>query len=132
LESYDVAGGFWSLGHYDAMKRKYILIALALVACLSVSAWLFCRQYPVPPWAVFRAQARINLVHPGMTETQFWNTLGLSRYEFFKDAMGSGPPRSFPMNYILGYHQILYCRWDTTQRPMVLVEARFKRHLDDN
>jgi hypothetical protein len=31
----------------------------------------------------------------------------------------------------LWYHEILFCRWDLTKRPAVLVEAHFKKHIDD-
>ena len=70
------------------------------------------------PCAVYRAHWRISLIHPGMTDEQVWETLGLSKYEFDKGVMGSGPPNDFPMNYRLWYHQILFCRWDITKRPM--------------
>ena len=79
------------------MKSKRIIIALAMILCILLSAWLFCRRYPVPPWAAYQARQRISLVHPGMTDTQFWDTLGLSKYKFYKGVMGSGNPHDYPM-----------------------------------
>ena len=120
----------FSLGHLR-MKPKRVILALALIVGVSFSAWMFCRQYPVPPWAAYQAQQRISLVHAGMTDTQFWDTLGLSRYKFYKGVMGSGRPDDFPMSYRLWYREILYCRWNLTNRPPILKQAYFVGSYDE-
>ena len=115
------------------MKMKHIIIvaALILICVISFSFWRFCERYPVPPWVAHKARQRISLVQAGMTSDQMWKILGLSHYDFFKEAEGSGPPNAFPMNYELWYGDDLYCVWDTTKQPMVVREARFKNSIYD-
>ena len=115
------------------MKMKHIIIAAALIliCVISFSFWRFCERYPVPPWVAHKARQRISLVQAGMTSDQMWKILGLSHFDFFKEAEGSGPPNAFPMNYELWYGDDLYCVWDTTKQPMVVREARFKNSIYD-
>ena len=117
-----------TLGDFAFMKTKHLIIAaVALIFVASISFWAFCRRYPVSPWAAHRARERVVLLHPGMTPDQVGETLGLSHYDFSPRGFISGPPDHMPMNYELWYHDILYCQWDMTKRPWLLVGAKFKK-----
>jgi hypothetical protein len=66
-----------------------------------------------------------------MSESQVFDTLGLSSYGFRAHVSGSGDPQSYPANYVLWPGDVLYCRWNLKSNPPVLVGARFKNSLDD-
>ena len=116
------------------MKNKRIIFRVIFYTALAIVALGVFRpfwHYKCPPWAAYRARHRINLVHPGMTDSQVFQTLGLSSYGFSAYVSGSGDPHAYPANYLLWPGDILYCRWDVWCNPPVLVEARFKNRLDD-
>ena len=108
----------------------YTVVALICVPLLLIVKPLVWR-YDRTPWAAYRAKHRVDLVHPGMTESEVFQTLGLSFYGFHAHVSGSGNPHSYPANYLLWPGVILYCRWDLTTNPPVARVVRFKQSLDD-
>jgi hypothetical protein len=66
------------------------------------------------------------MVHTGMTAPDVWKTLGLSGYGFHARTSGSGDPHGWPSNYRLWPGYTLYCCWNLTTNPPVLLEARFR------
>jgi hypothetical protein len=104
-----------------------VVVALLQLALARPAVW----PYHCTPWAAHRARQNIGLVHPGMTAPQVWETLGLSAYRFSAHVTGSGDPHGYPANYRLWPGHILYCRWNLTTNPAVLVEARFKNSIGD-
>ena len=115
--------------HTMKMKRYifYAVVGVILLLFLKPLFW----PYHCTPWAAYRARQRIDLVHPGMTESEVFQTLGLSFYRFRAHVSGSGNPHNYPANYLLWPGVILYCRWDLTTNPPVLGGAKFKYNLDD-
>jgi hypothetical protein len=83
------------------VELERLIIVLAVTGVVSLLIWQLSKPYPVPLWVAYRARQRIDLVHPGMTDAQVWETLRLSHSKFFKGAEGSGPRNNFPMNYRL-------------------------------
>jgi hypothetical protein len=111
-------------------NKRYIFYAVVGILLLLYLKPLFWR-YDCTPWAAYRARHRIDLVHPGMTESEVFQTLGLSFYGFHAHVSGSGNPHSYPANYLLWPGVILYCRWDLTTNPPIARVVRFKQSLDD-
>jgi len=117
------------------MKAKRIIIRIFLCTAIGILLFTFFApliwRYHCTPWAAYRARHRIASVRPGMADTQVWETLGLSSYRFHAHVSGSGDPDGYPANYLLWPGVILYCRWNLTTNPPVVVEARIKHSLDD-
>ncbi|MEI7534071.1 MAG: hypothetical protein WCK57_06840 [Verrucomicrobiae bacterium] len=111
----------WTLG------LVCIVVALLQLYIARPVVW----PYDCTPWAAHRARQNIGLVHPGMTAPQVWKTLGLSVYRFSPRTNGSGNPHAWPSNYLLWPGDILFCRWNLTTNPAVLLEAHFKSSLND-
>jgi hypothetical protein len=97
-----------------------------VLAAVCVLLYLMFWRYDCTPWAAHRARQNIGLVHRGMTDAQVWETLGLTSYHFPAHVSGSGNPRGYPANYLLWPGDTLFCRWNLTTNPPVLVEAYFK------
>jgi hypothetical protein len=97
--------------------------------------WLIFRPFVWPydctPWAAHRARQNISLIHPGMTAPQVWETLGLTSYKFPTHCSGSGPPNAWPINYQLWPGDCLFCRWNNTTNPPILVIGYMKNSIDD-
>jgi hypothetical protein len=104
------------------MKKKRPVILALVCMVLYLLFW----PYHCTPWAAHRARQRIGLLHPGMTDTEVWKILGLSAHRFRAHVSGSGDPRGYPANYLLWPGDTLFCRWNLTTNPPVLVEACFK------
>jgi hypothetical protein len=117
------------------MKIQHIIFRIIFYTMVVVFLFVFFKplvwRYHCTPWAAYRARHRIHQVHPGMTDTQVWETLGLSAYRFRAHVSGSGDPHGYPANYFLWPGDILYCRWNLTSNPPVVIEARFKNGLHD-
>ena len=113
----------------EYMKFRHAIFAFGILTFGALSLALFVqflwKPFGIPRYAALRAHERISQLQPGMTETQVWETLGLSQYDTLKYIMGSGPPDRFPANYKLWNGYILHCKWNTCSNSMVLVEARF-------
>src|ERR1039458_5528498 len=130
------------------MKIKRIIFRVIFYSAFAAFLFVVFKplfwRYDCTPWAAYRAQYRADLVHPGMTAPQVWETLGLTSYHFPAHVSGSGDPHGYPANYLLWPGVILYCRWDlttiglvrcgrwdlTTNPPIARV-VRFKHSLDD-
>jgi hypothetical protein len=113
------------------VKTKLIIICILGGVVFYCVYWPIGGPYHCTAWVAHRARQRIDLVHPGMTAPQVWSTLGLSIYMFPAHVTGSGDPHAYPANYLLSPGDILYCRWNLTTNPPVLLEARFKNRLED-
>jgi len=117
------------------MKIWRIIIRVIFYTAFVIFVFVVFRpffwHYHCTPWAAYRARHCIDLVHPGMTDSQVWATLGLTAYKFPAKVSGSGDPHAYPANYLLWPGDILYCRWNLYSNPPVVVEALFKNSLDD-
>jgi hypothetical protein len=87
--------------------------------------------YHCTPWAAHRARQNIGLIRPGMTAPQVWETLGLTSYRFPTRRSGSGSPYAWPINYQLWPGDCLYCRWNNTTNPPILVLGIMKNSIYD-
>ena len=132
-----VGGGsaFYVRHRSRTMKIKRIIFRVIIYSAFAAFIFVvfkpFFWRYDCTPWAAYRAQYRADLVHPGMTAPQVWETLGLTSYHFPADVSGSGDPHGYPANYLLWPGVILYCRWDLTTNPPIARVVRFKHSLDD-
>ncbi len=111
----------WTLGLFS------VVVALLQLYLARPAIW----PYDCTPWAAHHARQNISLVHSGMTAPEVWERLGLSFYGFSAQVPGSGDPRAYPSNYLLWPGDILFCRWNLTTNPAILLEAHFKNSLND-
>jgi hypothetical protein len=110
---------------------KSFLSVLILATCLYLM-WLVSlprNPFRVPVWLAQRAERRVGLLHPGMSEAQVWSTLGLSGWGLNAHVSGSGPSSAFPANYRLWPGYVLHTRWNYRTQPVTLVEAEFRQRL---
>ncbi len=112
------------------IKAVFCGVIFATALYLLLLPILLRLPFRVPPPVAARAKARVNRLKPGMTERQVWSTLGLNGYGFrARVPGGSGPPKAFPMNYVLWPGYVFHARWNLHAQPPTLVEAEFRNRL---
>ena len=110
----------WKLGLERIMVVFFVLLFVGLI--FRPISW----PYRCTPWDAHRARQNIGLIHPGMTAPQVWEALGLTSYKFPTRSSGSGPPNAWPINYYLWPGDHLFCRWNNTTNPPILVVVRME------
>jgi hypothetical protein len=112
--------GFFNKWQLGLARIAVVFFLIVIVKMFRI--WPYCGT----PWAAHTARQHIALVHPGMTATEVWKTLGLESYDFHTRYSGSGDPRAWPVHYMLWPGNDLFCRWNNTTNPAILVKIHFK------
>ena len=109
---------------------KFASLGSVAVAAAVFLYPLYVNALPlVPLWVAVRAKQNAPQVQVGMTETQVWSTLGLSRRGLKAHVSGSGPPEAYPANYVLWPGYVVHARWNLRTRPATITQFRFQDSL---
>lgn len=108
------------------LKAVLCLVVFSTAAFFVLPPILGRIPYRVPLPLAQRAKERVALLRPGMTDKKVWSVLGLSGWGFSARAFGSGPRTAFPVHYQLWPGYALQLRWNYTNKPVTLVEAKFQ------
>ncbi len=109
---------------FDPAKWLYLTIFLSFGWAILYPV-LPPSPFRVSPWKAAHARDCVALLKPGMTDTEVWQTLGLSEYHFASHSSGSGSPQAWPIYYRLWPGHVLFLRWNRTTTPPTLVQAAF-------